>query len=193
MISRGLTKNSPIYRFLLSRVTRSFVLEKQFIILGAKLTVMPTYHLNVNGSKKKVETEADTPMLYVLRDYLELNGPKFGCGIAQCGSCNILIKGRATNSCLLPISSIGNAEITTLEGLSANKGKLHAVQQAFINEQAAQCGYCLNGMVMTAVGLLNANSNPDEMEIRIAMQSNLCRCGSHARIIRAIKSAVKNL
>ena len=130
---------------------------------------MPTYQLNINGSLKKVETEADTPLLYVLRDYLELNGPKFGCGLAQCGACN------------------------TLEGLATEKNKLHAVQQAFVNEQAAQCGYCLNGMVMVAVSLLNTNANPDEAEIRNALQGNLCRCGSHSRIIRAIKTAAKNL
>lgn len=154
---------------------------------------MPTYHLNVNGSRKMVETEADTPLLYVLRDYLELNGPKFGCGLAQCGSCKILVNGKSTNSCMIPISSIGDAEIITLEGLTTNKGKLHAVQQAFVNEQSAQCGYCLNGMVMTAVGLLNSNSSPDEMEIKTALQGNLCRCGTHTRIIRAIKTAAKSL
>ncbi|ASO04134.1 MULTISPECIES: (2Fe-2S)-binding protein [Arenibacter] len=154
---------------------------------------MPTYHLNVNSSRKMVETEADTPLLYVLRDYLELNGPKFGCGLAQCGSCKILVNGKSTNSCMIPISSIGDAEIITLEGLTTNKGKLHAVQQAFVDEQAAQCGYCLNGMVMTAVGLLNSNSNPDEMEIKTALQGNLCRCGTHTRIIRAIKTAAKSL
>ena len=154
---------------------------------------MPTYHLNVNSSRKMVETEADTPLLYVLRDYLELNGPKFGCGLAQCGSCKILVNGKSINSCMIPISSIGDAEITTLEELSDNKGKLHAVQQAFVDEQAAQCGYCLNGMVMTAVGLLNSNSNPDEMEIKTALQGNLCRCGTHTRIIRAIKTAAKSL
>ena len=102
---------------------------------------MPTYHLNVNGSQKKVQTEADTPLLYVLRDYLELNGPKFGCGLAQCGSCNILINGSVATSCMLPVSSIGEAEITTLEGLTDVNGKLHKVQQAFVSEQAAQCGY----------------------------------------------------
>jgi len=154
---------------------------------------MPTYHLNVNSSRKMVETEADTPLLYVLRDYLELNGPKFGCGLAQCGSCKILVNGKSINSCMIPISSIGDAEIITLEGLTTNKGKLHAVQQAFVDEQAAQCGYCLNGMVMTAVGLLNSNSNPDEMEIKTALQGNLCRCGTHTRIIRAIKTAAKSL
>ena len=154
---------------------------------------MPTYHLNVNSSRKMVETEADTPLLYVLRDYLELNGPKFGCGLAQCGSCKILVNGKSTNSCMIPISSIVDAEIITLEGLTTNKGKLHAVQQAFVDEQAAQCGYCLNGMEMTAVGLLNSNPNPDEMEIKTALQGNLCRCGTHTRIIRAIKTAAKSL
>jgi aerobic-type carbon monoxide dehydrogenase small subunit (CoxS/CutS family) len=154
---------------------------------------MPTYHLNINGSQEKVETEADTPLLYVLRDYLALNGPKFGCGLAQCGSCNILINGSVATSCMLPVSAIGEAEITTLEGLTANNGKLHVVQQAFVNEQAAQCGYCLNGMVMTTIGLLNKVPNPTESEIRGALQGNLCRCGAHTRIIQAIKTAVKNL
>jgi aerobic-type carbon monoxide dehydrogenase small subunit (CoxS/CutS family) len=153
---------------------------------------MPTYHLNVNGSQKIVETEADTPLLYVLRDYLELNGPKFGCGLAQCGSCNILINGKAATSCMLPVSSIGEAEITTLEGLVDLNGKLNSVQQAFISEQAAQCGYCLNGMVIMAVDLLNKTPNPSDVEIRNALQGNLCRCGTHSRIIRAIKTAAKN-
>ena len=154
---------------------------------------MPTYHLNINGSQKMVETEADTPLLYVLRDNLKLNGPKFGCGLAQCGSCNIFINGSVATSCMLPVSSIGEAAITTLEGLVADNGKLHAVQQAFVNEQAAQCGYCLNGMVMTAVSLLNKNPNPEDTEIRNALQGNLCRCGTHTRIINAIKTAAKNL
>ena len=154
---------------------------------------MPTYHLNVNSSRKMVETEADTPLLYVLRDYLELNGPKFGCGLAQCGSCKILVNGKSINSCMIPISSIGDAEIITLEGLASGNEKLHKVQQAFVSEQAAQCGYCLNGMVMTAVGLLNSNPNPDETQIKTALQGNLCRCGTHTRIIRAIKTAAKSL
>tara|TARA_R100001369_G_scaffold85493_1_gene119228 strand:- start:699 stop:1163 length:465 start_codon:yes stop_codon:yes gene_type:complete len=154
---------------------------------------MPTYNLNINGSNSKIDTEANTPLLYIIRDYLELNGPKFGCGLSQCGSCAVLVNGKPTNSCMLPVSSISDAEITTLEGLESAKGQLHAVQQAFVNEQAAQCGYCLNGMVMSAVGLLNTNSNPDEKEIRNALQGNLCRCGTHTRIIRAIKTAAKNL
>jgi aerobic-type carbon monoxide dehydrogenase small subunit (CoxS/CutS family) len=154
---------------------------------------MPTYTLNINGSQKTVETEADTPLLYVLRDYLELNGPKFGCGLSQCGSCAVLVNGRVTTSCMLSISSVGDAEVTTLEGLAGNDGKLHAIQEAVVKEQATQCGYCLNGMVIAAVGLLNKNPNPNDAEIRNALQGNLCRCGAHIRIIRAIKTAAKNL
>ncbi|WP_317045728.1 MULTISPECIES: (2Fe-2S)-binding protein [Arenibacter] len=176
-----------------TKIVASFVLEKHFIILEAKLVSMPTYHLNINGLQKKVQTEADTPLLYVLRDYLELNGPKFGCGLSQCGSCTVLINGSAVTSCMLAISSIGTSKIITLEGLASDSGKLHAVQEAFVKEQAAQCGYCLNGMVMAAVSLLNKNPNPNEMEIKNTLQGNLCRCGSHTRIIRAIKTAANSL
>jgi nicotinate dehydrogenase subunit A len=154
---------------------------------------MPQFTLHINGSQKTVNTEADTPLLYVLRDDLALNGPKFGCGLAQCGSCMVLLDGRATTSCMLPVSSIGNTEITTLEGLEDNNGKLHAMQEAFVKEQAAQCGYCLNGMVMAAVDLLNKNPEPDDTAIREALQANLCRCGTHARIIKAVKLAAKTL
>ncbi|MCK0146475.1 (2Fe-2S)-binding protein [Arenibacter sp. F26102] len=154
---------------------------------------MPTYHLNINGSQKRVETEADTPLLYVLRDYLELNGPTYGCGLSQCGSCMVLVNGSATTSCMLPVSSVDESEITTLEGLVSDNGKLHAVQQAFVKEQAAQCGYCLNGMVMTTISLLNKNPSPDDLEIRNALEGNLCRCGSHTRIIKAVKIAAKSL
>lgn len=153
---------------------------------------MPTYKLHINGAQKEIETEADTPILYVLRDYMELNGPKFGCGLSQCGSCTVLIDGKTATSCTRPISSIREAKITTLEGLASHSGKLHAVQQAFVDEQAAQCGYCLNGMVMTAIGLLNTNPNPSESEIKNALEGNLCRCGAHTRIIQAIKTAAKN-
>ncbi|MBC8769550.1 (2Fe-2S)-binding protein [Arenibacter sp. BSSL-BM3] len=154
---------------------------------------MPTYHLNINGSQKKVETEADTPLLHVLSDYLELNAPTYGCGLSQCGSCTVLVNGTATTSCMLPVSSIGKSEITTLEGLVSDNGKLHAVQRAFVKEQAAQCGYCLNGMVMTTISLLNKNPSPDDVEIRNALEGNICRCGSHTRIIRAVKTAAKSL
>ncbi len=154
---------------------------------------MPKYTLNINRSQRLVEAESDTPLLYVLRDHLELNGPRFGCGLSQCGSCTVLLNGKASTSCLVPISSIGDTEITTLEGLASTTGKLHAVQAAFVKEQAAQCGYCLNGMVMAAVGLLTKNPNPNDAEIRNALQMNLCRCSAHTRIIRAIKTAAKNL
>ncbi|MEQ8688719.1 MAG: (2Fe-2S)-binding protein [Imperialibacter sp.] len=154
---------------------------------------MPQFTLHINGSQKTVDTEPDTPLLYVLRDDLALNGPKFGCGLAQCGSCMVLLDGRATTSCMLPVSSIGNTEITTLEGLADNNGKLHVVQEAFVKEQAAQCGYCLNGMVMAAVALVNKNPEPDDTAIREALQANLCRCGTHARIIKAVKLAAKTL
>lgn len=154
---------------------------------------MPKYTLNINSSQNSVETESDTPLLYVLRDYLGLIGPRFGCGLSQCGSCTVLIDGSASPSCMLPVSSIGESKITTLEGLEGTTGKLHVVQEAFVKEQAAQCGYCLNGMVMAAIGLLNKNPNPDDAEIRVALQMNLCRCGAHTRILRAIKTAAKSL
>lgn len=152
---------------------------------------MPQYKLRINGLVKEVETDGDTPLLYVLRDDLELNGPKFGCGLSQCGACMVLIDGEATTSCMRPISSLGNAEIITLEGLRGKNGELHPVQQAFVQEQAAQCGYCLNGMVMASVGLLNQNPTPNDQEIREGMLLNLCRCSTHSRIIKAIKTAAK--
>jgi nicotinate dehydrogenase subunit A len=152
---------------------------------------MPKYTLDINGSQEIVDAEPDTPLLYVLRDYLELNGPKLGCGLSQCGSCAVLLNGRATTTCTKPLSAIGDAKITTLEGLASDSGKLHVVQEAFVKEQAAQCGYCLNGMVMAAVELLNKNSNPDDVEIREALQLHLCRCGAQTRVIKAIKTAAK--
>ena len=152
---------------------------------------MPKYTLLVNGRESLVETDADTPLLYVLHDNLELNAPKYGCGLAQCGSCSVLIDGNAAISCVISVSSIGNKEITTLEGLSTD-GKLHPVQQAFIEEQAAQCGYCLNGMIMSTVSLLNRTKKPDESQIKAALQQNLCRCGTHTRMIKAVKRAIKD-
>ncbi len=153
---------------------------------------MPKYPLHINGSEKVVDVEPDTPLLYVLRDHLELNGPKFGCGLSQCGSCMVLVDGVAVTSCIRPVASLGNSKVVTLEGLVNENGKLHPVQEAFVKEQAAQCGYCLNGMVIAAVGLLNENPNPNEAEIKDALQVNLCRCGAHTRIISAIKRAAGN-
>lgn len=150
---------------------------------------MPKYILNINKTQREVEVESDTPLLYILRDNLELNGPKFGCGIAQCGTCMVLIDGDAVVSCTLPVSSVGTSEITTLEGLADKEGKLHAVQEAFVKEQAAQCGYCLNGMIMSAVSMLNKNPNPEVVDIKKALQLNLCRCGAHTRMIKAVETA----
>lgn len=153
---------------------------------------MPKYTLFINGSNKTVDSDPDTPLLYVLRDQLELNGPKYGCGVSQCGSCAVLIDGKNTTSCMLPVSSLRDAKITTLEGLADKKGRLNSVQRAFVQEQAAQCGYCLNGMIIAAVSLLERNPSPSDAEIREALQLNLCRCGTHTRMLKAVKRAAKN-
>jgi nicotinate dehydrogenase subunit A len=142
--------------------------------------------LQVNGKSHTVLVDPATPLLYVLHNQLALNGPKYGCGLQQCGACMVLLDGKAQPSCMLPVSSVKKLAVTTLEGLSQNN-KLHPVQEAFVQEQAAQCGYCLNGMVITAVSLLDENPHPDDKAIREGMQRSLCRCGSYARVIRAIK------
>ena len=147
--------------------------------------------LKVNGASRSVEAEPDTPLLYVLRNDLELNGAKFGCGLAQCGACTVLINGVPTRSCITPIGQIGQSEVTTLEGLGSPE-KLHPLQQAFIDEQAAQCGYCTNGMIMTAADLLKRKPQPQEADIREALAGNLCRCGTHNRIVRAVARAAAN-
>jgi nicotinate dehydrogenase subunit A len=144
--------------------------------------------LNVNGAKRSVPAEPDTPLLYVLRNDLGLNGAKFGCGLAQCGACTVLVDGKAVRSCVTEIGSLGDAKITTLEGLGTVE-KLHALQRAFIAEQAAQCGYCANGMIMSAKALLDANPRPSEQEVREGLAGNLCRCGTHNRIIAAVLRA----
>lgn len=149
---------------------------------------MPTYQLQVNGKQHAVDVDSDTPLLYILRDNLGLHGPKFGCGLGQCGACTVLFNGTATRSCVLPVASIGDARITTLEGLGTPE-QPHPVQKAFIEEQAVQCGYCINGMVMTSVGLLSQNPKPSETQIRDALAGNLCRCGTHTRIIKAVQRA----
>jgi nicotinate dehydrogenase subunit A len=145
--------------------------------------------LNVNSKSHQVDVEPDTPLLYVLRDNLGLHGPKFGCGLAQCGSCTVLIDGKAVRSCTHPVGKVAQGKVVTLEGLGTPQ-KPHPVQQAFIEEQAAQCGYCINGMVMQTTAFLTARrSNPSELEIRQALQNNLCRCGTHQRIVAAVKRA----
>jgi nicotinate dehydrogenase subunit A len=149
---------------------------------------MARFTLKVNGKARSVDADPDTPMLYVLRDNLALHGPKFGCGLNQCGACTIHLNDEAVRSCVLPISAVKDRAITTLEGLGtiANPSKL---QQAFIDEQAAQCGYCINGMIMTGAALLAKNRNPSESDIRSALAGNLCRCGTHQRVVAAIKRA----
>ena len=147
--------------------------------------------LNVNGAAHEVEVDPSTPLLYVLRNDLNLNGPRFGCGLAQCGSCTVLVDGNPVRSCITPVSAIATAEVTTLEGLGDHDDP-HPLQTAFIAEQAAQCGYCSNGMIMAAASLLEHNSNPSDSEIRQALAGNLCRCGTHTRILKAVRRAARN-
>jgi nicotinate dehydrogenase subunit A len=145
-------------------------------------------NLTVNGVPRSVTAEPDTPLLYVLRNDLELNGAKYGCGLSQCGACTVLIDGHAVRSCITPISGLEKSEITTVEGLGSIN-KPHALQQAFIEEQAAQCGYCISGMIMSAKELLDRDPRPSEPDVRAALAGNLCRCGTHNRIIRAVLRA----
>lgn len=144
--------------------------------------------LNVNGKDHVVEAEADSMLLYALRDNLELRGPKFGCGLSECGACTVLMNGNAVHSCIIPISRIGSAKIVTLEGLGSAESP-HPLQKAFIAEQAAQCGYCINGMIMQAASLLKRNPHPNRNDIKQALNGNLCRCGTHMRIVRAVERA----
>jgi len=148
------------------------------------------FQLTVNGAARRATAEPDTPLLYILRNDLELNGPRFGCGLSQCGACTVLVEGRATRSCVTPLSSVGTKNVTTLEGLGT-KDRPHPLQKAFIEEQAAQCGYCANGMIMTAKALLDRTPNPTEAQVRKALAANLCRCGTHNRIVRAVLRAAK--
>ena len=146
--------------------------------------------LHVNGSARQVDDDPQTPLLYVLRGTLELNAAKFGCGLAQCGSCTVLIDGEAVPSCVMPIAALEGKKITTLEGLGAGTAG-GALQRAFIEEQAAQCGYCANGMIMTAKALLDRTPHPTEAQVKKALAANLCRCGTHNRIVRAVMRAAK--
>ena len=147
--------------------------------------------LKVNGKLHRVEADADTPLLYVLREDLQLNAAKFGCGVAQCGACTVVVDGVATFSCVTPIAQLAGKEITTLEGLGSvdNPGPL---QRAFMDEQAAQCGYCIAGMMMRAHALLLKNPHPSDAEIRAELEPNLCRCGTHMRILRAVHRAARS-
>ena len=149
---------------------------------------MARISLKVNGTTQVVEIDPDTPLLYVLRNDLQLNGPKFGCGLAQCGACTVIMNGNATRSCVTVVSAVQNQPVTTLEGLGSTK-KMHPLQQAFVDEQALQCGYCINGMIMTSKALLDKNPKPTDSQIKEALAGNLCRCGTHTRILRAVKRA----
>jgi nicotinate dehydrogenase subunit A len=143
-------------------------------------------NLRVNGRAHTVDVDPTTPLLYVLGDELGLNGPKFGCGLGQCGACTVIVKGQAIRSCMTPVSAVGDAEITTLEGLGTIE-KPHPIQQAFIDEQAAQCGFCLSGVVMTGKALVDRTPKPTDAQIHQALSGILCRCFAHTRMIRAIK------
>jgi nicotinate dehydrogenase subunit A len=149
-----------------------------------------TVKLNVNDVQHSVTAEADTPLLYILRNDLKLMGTRFGCGLGQCGACNVLIDGNNVAACDTPLWAAVGKRITTIEGLGTS-GRLHPLQQAFIEEQAAQCGYCVNGIIISAKALLDKNPNPNEDEIRAALDRNLCRCGTHNRFIRAIQRAAR--
>lgn len=149
-------------------------------------------NLKVNGASRSVPAEPDTPLLYVLRNDLALNGAKFGCGLAQCGACTVLVDGKPVRSCVTAIGTLGNAEITTLEGLGT-PDKPHPLQKAFIDEQAAQCGYCVSGMIMSAKELLDRNPRATEADVRQALAGHLCRCGTHNRIIGAVLRAGREM
>jgi nicotinate dehydrogenase subunit A len=150
---------------------------------------MPAFVLHVNGTAKSVTvSDPDEPLLYVLRNKLRLTGPKFGCGLAQCGACTVLVDGATARSCTLPVSTAAGRKITTIEGLGTPE-KPHPVQAAFIAEQAAQCGYCANGMVMAVAALLESKRSPSPEEVKAALAGNLCRCGAHQRILRAAMRA----
>jgi nicotinate dehydrogenase subunit A len=140
----------------------------------------------VNGRSHTLDVDPDTPLLYILSDDLELKGPKFGCGLGQCGACTVIVSGRAVRSCVTPVGSVGAADITTLEGLGTIDHP-HPIQQAFIDEQAAQCGFCLNAVIMTAKAYIDQHPRPDDQEIERAMSGVLCRCFTHTRMLRAIR------
>ena len=151
-----------------------------------------TFKLRINGRDHEVKAEPNTPLLYILRNDLKLKGTRFGCGEAQCGACNVLLDGNAVPSCDTPLWSVPGHEITTIEGIaSPDTGDLHPVQQAFIDEQAIQCGYCIDGIIISAVALLRRESDPSDAQIAAALDRNLCRCGTHVRILRAIRAAAR--
>jgi len=156
---------------------------------GSEEVAVAATQLSVNGLTVSVTVDdPDTPLLYVLRNKLGLHGPRFGCGLGQCGACTVHIDGNAVRSCITPLSSVADSKVVTLEGLGTDEHP-HPVQQAFIDEQAVQCGYCINGMIMQSAALLTRNPRPTEQQIKAELANNLCRCGTHLRIVRAVKRA----
>jgi aerobic-type carbon monoxide dehydrogenase small subunit (CoxS/CutS family) len=153
---------------------------------------MASFTLLVNGKTHTVDVEPSTPLLYVLRNDLDLSGPRFGCGLGQCGACTVLVKGEAVRSCIRPVSQVQNVPITTLEGLSSG-GRLHPIQQAWIDEQVPACGFCQNGQMLTAKALLDRNPNPTDAQIRDGMKGTLCRCMTYYRINKAVKLAARRM
>jgi nicotinate dehydrogenase subunit A len=153
---------------------------------------MPRYAFNVDGARREIDVDADTPLLYALRGELALKGPKFGCGLAQCGACTVILNGSATRSCVIPVAAVDGAEIRTLDGIGSAENP-HPVQAAFIAEEAAQCGYCTNGWIMTAVAGLERNPNPTDAEIRAMLAGLKCRCGTHMAMLRAVRRAADML
>ncbi len=160
------------------------------IVCIKKIAVMAVFNLTINGKSRQVEVDPATPVLWVLRDHLDLPGTKYGCGIAACGACTIHLNGAATRSCVLPVSAAVNQAITTIEGLSANGD--HPVQKAWLEHDVAQCGYCQSGQIMSAAALLKDNPKPNDEEIEAFMSGNICRCGTYTRIKAAIKTAAKS-
>jgi nicotinate dehydrogenase subunit A len=152
--------------------------------MAGRLTIL------VNGRRHRVQAAPDTPLLYVLRNELNLHGPRFGCGLAQCGACTVHVGGEAVRSCIVPVREVRGKRVTTLEALATAKNP-HPVVEAFIDENAAQCGYCINGMVMQSVAFLKHNPRPTEAQIKRALNANICRCGTHYRIVRAVQRAAK--
>ena len=151
---------------------------------------MKKFSIEVNGRVHQIRAEPDMPLLYALRNDLDLKGPRFGCGLGQCGACTVLVDGKAIRSCMTPVSVVGRSAVTTLEGLGTTR-RPHPLQQAFIDEQAAQCGYCINGMIMAAKAFLDRNPRPSAGEVRDALAPNLCRCGTHPRIVSAVLRAAR--
>ncbi len=151
---------------------------------------MAIFNIHINGKQHEVDVDPNTPLLWVLRDHLQLTGTKYGCGISQCGTCTVHLEGIAVRSCMLPISQVGNQKVTTIEGLSKNGD--HPVQKAWLELDVAQCGYCQAGQIMNAAALLKSNPNPTDADIQAAMNGNICRCGTYVRIREAIKMAAAN-